>query len=60
MPVVSRRGRHIHARGNMRMLRNFDLPEALIFYGMDTVVDVKTSPTSPTVRPGVTRLIEEA
>jgi len=37
------------------MLRNFDLPEALIFYGIDAVID-----DTPKVRPGVLRLIEEA
>jgi hypothetical protein len=50
------------------MLRNFDLPEALIFYGLDTVIDSSSStasssassPPPPSIRPGVLRLIEEA
>jgi len=46
--------------GSITMLRNFDLPETLIFYGFDTVVETNTDPsTTPTLRAGVKRLIEE-
>eukprot|EP00588_Corethron_pennatum_P031398 CAMPEP_0194319150 /NCGR_PEP_ID=MMETSP0171-20130528/15633_1 /TAXON_ID=218684 /ORGANISM="Corethron pennatum, Strain L29A3" /LENGTH=315 /DNA_ID=CAMNT_0039076265 /DNA_START=256 /DNA_END=1204 /DNA_ORIENTATION=- len=37
-----------------------DLPEALVLYGLDTVIDFISSPSHPTVRPGVLRLIDEA
>jgi len=39
----------------LSMLRNFDLPETLIFYGIDAIID-----TTQKIRPGVLRLIEEA
>lgn len=39
------------------MLRNFDLPESLIFYGVDAAIDRTSTP--PTPRRGVVRLIEE-
>ena len=64
--TCTRRGRN-----NLSMLRNFDLPEALVFYGYDTVIhrhrhahsgtetETKTK-TDAVVRPGVLRLLEEA
>ncbi len=53
-------------RGKTKLkLRNFDLPEALIFYGLDTVVDNMLAYSSdnnnkPNVRPGVLRLMKES
>jgi len=60
----------------MVMLRNFDLPETLIFYGIDTILTRTVACTgipsstnqdkksnlhaAPTVRPGVIRIMEEA
>ena len=45
-------------------LRNFDLPEALIFYGMDTIIDRNNDSDNddikPTVQPGVVRLVKES
>lgn len=41
--------------GKLNMLRNIDLPEALIFYGIDTLMEDKVR-----IRPGVLRVIEEA
>lgn len=41
--------------GDMTMLRNVDLPEALIFYGMDTVIE-----DNQRIRPGVLRVMKEA
>ena len=51
-------------------LRNFDLPEALIFYGLDTIIDTAIISSSgetnehggngPKVRPGVLRLMKES
>jgi hypothetical protein len=38
------------------MLRNFDLPEALIFYGLDSILN----PCHSSTRPGLLRLVEEA
>lgn len=57
----SRRKNYAERKNSLiSMLRNVDLPETLIFYGFDTVIDVVTSPSQPTARPGVLRLIEEA
>ena len=61
---TSTRGRNRNPH-QISMLRNFDLPEALIFYGLDTVLDVISSPspsqsTTASIRPGVLRLIDEA
>lgn len=41
--------------GILTMLRNIDMPETLIFYGMDTVIE-----DGIRIRPGVLRIIEEA
>jgi hypothetical protein len=64
----SKNKRHGHTKLN---LRNFDLPEALIFYGLDTVVDnilassdstiaININNNKPSVRPGVLRLMKES
>lgn len=41
---------------SLTMLRNFDLPEALIFYGIDSILN----PSHSSTRPGLLRLLEEA
>lgn len=54
---------NIQRRNNphhISMLRNVDLPEALIFYGVDTIINRASSSSQPSIRPGVLRLIEEA
>ena len=65
---------HFHAfntnpkklRSTLLKLRNFDIPEALIFYGLDTVLDRVGEGSAGdeehklTVRPGVLRLMKES
>eukprot|EP00568_Trieres_chinensis_P007846 CAMPEP_0183302832 /NCGR_PEP_ID=MMETSP0160_2-20130417/8479_1 /TAXON_ID=2839 ORGANISM="Odontella Sinensis, Strain Grunow 1884" /NCGR_SAMPLE_ID=MMETSP0160_2 /ASSEMBLY_ACC=CAM_ASM_000250 /LENGTH=382 /DNA_ID=CAMNT_0025465649 /DNA_START=108 /DNA_END=1256 /DNA_ORIENTATION=+ len=42
------------------MLRNFDLPEAVVFYGSDVAIDRGTmTAAAPAPRPGVVRLLDE-
>mmetsp|Transcript_1803 Transcript_1803/g.3256 ORF Transcript_1803/g.3256 Transcript_1803/m.3256 type:complete len:363 (+) Transcript_1803:320-1408(+) len=46
---------NVKNEGKLNMLRNIDLPEALIFYGIDTLIQDKKR-----IRPGALRVIDEA
>ena len=53
---------HAKRDNTLTMLRNFDLPEAIIFYGMDTFVVPAsiTNKEKTLLQPGVERLLKEA
>ncbi|GFH53275.1 hypothetical protein CTEN210_09751 [Chaetoceros tenuissimus] len=58
--AIGRRRSTSVTRHDISMLRNFDLPETLIFYGKDTLLSLEAETNTVTFKPGVERLIQEA
>ena len=58
--ATGRRRRSSVTRNDLSMLRNFDLPETVMFYGKDTFLSLEAETNTVTFKPGVERLIQEA